>query len=132
MMGYKSIAVPGGCMGAWAGLAPPGPGISINRFSNLGELHGYWTAFKRFSSGRIAWQDLVMPTVKLLSDGYPITKQMEINLGFAEERMNHTSNIRSFFTNNATGKFYREGEILKNPQLAETYRKLAVSSDPVR
>lgn len=41
-LGYRSIATPG-------------------------ELHGYWTAFKRFGSGYVAWQDLVMPTVRLLN-----------------------------------------------------------------
>lgn len=34
--------------------------------------------------------------------------------------------------NNATGQLYKEGEILRNPVLAETYRRLAVSSDPVQ
>jgi gamma-glutamyltranspeptidase len=34
--------------------------------------------------------------------------------------------------NSATGKLWKEGEILKNPILGETYRRLAVSSDPVQ
>jgi gamma-glutamyltranspeptidase len=34
-----------------------------------GELHGLWTAFKRFGSGKIAWMDLLLPTVSLLNEG---------------------------------------------------------------
>jgi gamma-glutamyltranspeptidase len=37
-----------------------------------GEVHGLWTAFKRFGSGKIAWMDLLMPTVNLLTEGQAI------------------------------------------------------------
>ncbi|KAI1700767.1 gamma-glutamyltranspeptidase domain-containing protein [Ditylenchus destructor] len=105
--GYKSIAVPG-------------------------ELHGYWTAYKRYGSGRIAWQDLLMPTVHLLTNGYPTTKLMEYNLQVRQEEIMAEPSMRNFFVNNQTNELYKEGEVIKNPQLAETFRKLAVSPDPVR
>lgn len=54
-IGYKSIAVPG-------------------------ELHGLWTAFKRHGSGRISWHDLILPTVNILNNGYPVSKLMEDSL----------------------------------------------------
>ena len=40
--------------------------------------------------------------------------------------------MRNFFINNQTNDVYKEGEILKNPALAETLRRLATSTDPVR
>uniref|UniRef100_A0A915CL63 Uncharacterized protein n=1 Tax=Ditylenchus dipsaci TaxID=166011 RepID=A0A915CL63_9BILA len=105
--GYKSVATPG-------------------------ELHGYWTAYKRFGSGRISWQDLLIPTVHLLTNGYPVSKLMEVNLRIRQEEIMNEPSMRNFFVNNVTNELYKEGEVLKNPQLAETFRKLAISSDPVK
>ena len=34
--------------------------------------------------------------------------------------------------NNVTGELYKEGEIFKNPQLAETLEKVPIASDPVK
>ncbi|CAD5225610.1 unnamed protein product [Bursaphelenchus okinawaensis] len=96
-----------------------------------GELHGLWSAFKRFASGRIAWSDLLMPTVRLLNHGYPVTKLMEVNLEVREKEILASESMKSVFVNPKTGQLYKEGELLKNPKLAETYRKLATSSDPV-
>ncbi|KAH7730503.1 gamma-glutamyl transpeptidase precursor [Aphelenchoides avenae] len=106
-VGYKSVAVPG-------------------------ELHGYWKAFKAFGSGRIAWQDLLMPTIHLLNNGYPVTKLMEISLEKRKDEILAEPSMAKFFTNNQTGELYKEGEMLKNPVLAETLRQLATSPDPVR
>ncbi|KAI6190066.1 hypothetical protein M3Y97_00076500 [Aphelenchoides bicaudatus] len=106
--------------------------VGYRSIATPGELHGYWTAFKNYGSGNVAWQDLVMPTVRLLNDGYPVTGLMEKNLKIREQEILNEPTMRKFFVNNATGKLYKEGEILKNPVLGETYRRLAVSSDPVR
>lgn len=57
---------------------------------------------------------------------------MEKSLKFVEADIMNEDTMRKFFVNNATGKLYREGEILKNPVLGETYRRLAVSLDPVK
>lgn len=105
-VGYKSIATPG-------------------------ELHGLWTTYKRYASGRIAWQDLIMPTVNLLKNGYPTTKLMELNLEATKDDIWNEPTMRNFFINNQTNELYKEGEIIKNPILAETLRKLAVSVNPV-
>lgn len=107
--GYKSVAVPG-------------------------ELHGYWTAFKRYGSGKIAWMDLLMPTVNLLSEGFPTSKLMELNLKAFEESIVNGSHpgMRNQFVNPLNGELYREGEIMRDPELAETYKRLALSHDPVQ
>uniref|UniRef100_A0A7E4VUP2 Gamma-glutamyltranspeptidase 1 n=1 Tax=Panagrellus redivivus TaxID=6233 RepID=A0A7E4VUP2_PANRE len=105
--GYKSIATPG-------------------------EVHGFWTAFKRYGSGRIAWQDLIMPTVAHLRAGVPATKLMETNLNLVKSNIENEPTMRAFFINNVTGELYKEGEIMKNPVLADTLQRLATSSDPAK
>nr|CAD2187232.1 unnamed protein product [Meloidogyne enterolobii] len=79
--GYKSISVPG-------------------------ELHGLWTAYKRFGSGRITWNNLIMPTVHILNE-------------------------ETYFLIPSNDEYFREGQIIRNPQLAETLKKLALTNDPI-
>ncbi|VDM77427.1 unnamed protein product [Strongylus vulgaris] len=43
--------------------------IGYSSIGTPGFLHGIWTAYKRFGSGRIAWQDLLLPTIHLLERG---------------------------------------------------------------
>uniref|UniRef100_A0A183CG28 Gamma-glutamyltranspeptidase 1 n=1 Tax=Globodera pallida TaxID=36090 RepID=A0A183CG28_GLOPA len=107
--GYKSVATPG-------------------------LLHGFWTAFKRFGSGKIAWMDLLMPTVHLLSDGFPVSELMAKNLEENRERIVNGSHsgMRSHFTNPATGQLYREGELIRDNILAETLKRLALSHEPLQ
>ncbi|KAI6186520.1 hypothetical protein M3Y98_00141500 [Aphelenchoides besseyi] len=106
-VGYKAIGVPG-------------------------EVYGYWSLFKLYGSGRVAWQDLIYPTIRLLNEGYPATKLMQVNLELREKEIMEEPTMRSFFVNSRTGQLFKEGEIIRNPILAETYRKIAVSPDPVR
>uniref|UniRef100_A0A914HS08 Gamma-glutamyl transpeptidase n=1 Tax=Globodera rostochiensis TaxID=31243 RepID=A0A914HS08_GLORO len=107
--GYKSVATPG-------------------------LLHGFWTAFKRFGSGKIAWMDLLMPTVHLLSDGFPVSELMAKNLEENRERIINGSHsgMRSHFTNPATGQLYQEGELIRDNVLAETLKRLALSHEPLQ
>uniref|UniRef100_A0AC35FV63 Uncharacterized protein n=1 Tax=Panagrolaimus sp. PS1159 TaxID=55785 RepID=A0AC35FV63_9BILA len=116
-IGYKSIAKK---IKSYKSIATPG------------EVHGFWTLFKRYGSGKVAWQDLIFPTVKLLKDGYPVTKLMEKNLIIIKDVIEEEPTMKTFFVNRATGLLYKEGEIIKNPELAETLRKLAVSTDPLK
>ncbi|CAK5118210.1 unnamed protein product [Meloidogyne enterolobii] len=106
--GYKSISVPG-------------------------ELHGLWTAYKRFGSGRITWNNLIMPTVHLLNEGFPVTQALEkLSKEFMVKFANETNkDIRNLFLNPTNGDHYREGQIIRNPQLAETLKKLALTNDPI-
>lgn len=41
-----------------------------------GELNGLWTAYKKFGSGRIAWGDLLQPTIDLCMNGLPVSETL--------------------------------------------------------
>uniref|UniRef100_A0A914Y871 Gamma-glutamyltranspeptidase n=1 Tax=Panagrolaimus superbus TaxID=310955 RepID=A0A914Y871_9BILA len=41
-----------------------------------GELHGYWTIFTRYGSGRVPWKDLVDPSIKLARNGFPVSSNL--------------------------------------------------------
>ncbi|KAL3091694.1 hypothetical protein niasHT_024276 [Heterodera trifolii] len=108
-LGYKSVATPG-------------------------LLHGFWTSFKRFGSGKIAWMDLLMPTVHLLTDGFPVSKLMEKTLETYSEKIINSSHLgmRNHFINPATGDLYKEGEQMRDGILAETLKRLALSHEPLQ
>nr|CAD2157895.1 unnamed protein product [Meloidogyne enterolobii] len=98
-----------------------------------GELHGLWTAYKRFGSGRITWNNLIMPTVHLLNEGFPVSQALEkLSKKYSDKFANETNkDIRNLFLNPTNGDHYREGQIIRNPQLAETLKKLALTNDPI-
>uniref|UniRef100_A0A915NE72 Uncharacterized protein n=1 Tax=Meloidogyne javanica TaxID=6303 RepID=A0A915NE72_MELJA len=98
-----------------------------------GELHGLWTAYKRFGSGRITWNNLIMPTVDLLNEGFPVSQALEkLSKKYSDKFANETNkDIRNLFLNPSNGEYFREGQIIRNPQLAETLKKLALTNDPI-
>uniref|UniRef100_A0A914QWK2 Uncharacterized protein n=1 Tax=Panagrolaimus davidi TaxID=227884 RepID=A0A914QWK2_9BILA len=51
---------------------------------------------------------------------------------YFKDDIENVPDLKNFFTNNATGEFYKEGEICKNPELAKTLTKLALSNDPIK
>uniref|UniRef100_A0A1I8B9B3 Gamma-glutamyltransferase n=1 Tax=Meloidogyne hapla TaxID=6305 RepID=A0A1I8B9B3_MELHA len=106
--GYKSVSIPG-------------------------VLHGLWTAYKRFGSGKITWNNLIMPTVHLLNEGFPASQALEkLSKKYSDKFNNETNKeIRNLFLNPTNGHHFREGQIIRNPLLAETYKKLALTNDPI-
>uniref|UniRef100_A0A914WJ81 Gamma-glutamyltranspeptidase 1 n=1 Tax=Plectus sambesii TaxID=2011161 RepID=A0A914WJ81_9BILA len=103
--GYRAIAVPG-------------------------ELHGYWTAFTRFGSGKLQWKELVQPTIDLCLNGFPVSSFLAHVIKVKEVLINEVPSM-GIFKNPSTGKILEAGDIMKLPELAATLRKIADSSDPV-
>ncbi|KAK6053446.1 hypothetical protein COOONC_09050, partial [Cooperia oncophora] len=57
-------------------------------FLNLGyraiatpsELHGFWTVFKKFGSGKVKWARLFEPSIKLAMNGFPVSSNLAMQL----------------------------------------------------
>lgn len=104
----------------WRALAVPG------------ELHGLRTAFEQFGSGAVTWQSLIEPTIQLLEEGYPTSHALARSLKEKEQRILKEPTMKEF-VNPATGRVYRAGEQIKTRKnLAETFRRLANSTDPIK
>uniref|UniRef100_A0A915AFG4 Uncharacterized protein n=1 Tax=Parascaris univalens TaxID=6257 RepID=A0A915AFG4_PARUN len=117
---------------SWFNANPSDAVVGYKSIATPGELHGLWTIFKRFGSGRIAWQDLLMPTVNLLNSGYPVSAFMEQLLQYKRESILNEPTMMHAFMNPLTNDLYKEGDLLRNMELAQTLRRLAISSDPVK
>ncbi|XP_064092975.1 scoloptoxin SSD14-like isoform X3 [Macrobrachium nipponense] len=92
-----------------------------------GEVRGYYEFYKKFG-GRIPWNELLEPSIKLCEEGHPVNWHMARALKFgASDIMQEPS--MSVFINPETGEVYKEGEILKRPKLGQTLRVLQYEPD---
>ncbi|KAI6171922.1 Gamma-glutamyltranspeptidase domain containing protein [Aphelenchoides besseyi] len=107
VFGYRSIAVPG-------------------------ELHGYFTAFTNHGSGKVTWESLFEPAIALARDGFPVSSNLAMVLQKLEAQIGQDEDMRRVFFDKRTNKPYEEGDIMKRQRLAETLRKLATASDPIK
>uniref|UniRef100_A0A1I7XGS7 Tyrosine-protein phosphatase domain-containing protein n=1 Tax=Heterorhabditis bacteriophora TaxID=37862 RepID=A0A1I7XGS7_HETBA len=62
-----------------------------------GELHGLWTEFNHFSSGKVTWKSLIQPTIELMEE---------------EKYIMQESTMKDFI-NPETGKVYKAGQQIK-------------------
>ncbi|XP_038058650.1 glutathione hydrolase 1 proenzyme-like isoform X1 [Patiria miniata] len=87
-----------------------------------GELAGYWTAHQRY--GVLPWRDLFQPAIRLAEEGYVIGKALAGIITARESIIRADPNLSELFVD-STGEIRKEGDMITNLKLAETYKKLA-------
>uniref|UniRef100_A0A914ZDQ3 Gamma-glutamyltransferase n=1 Tax=Panagrolaimus superbus TaxID=310955 RepID=A0A914ZDQ3_9BILA len=97
-----------------------------------GEIHGFWTAFKQFGSGRISWKDIFEPSIKLARRGFPVSKSLALVLKQKEKDIFGDEHMRNHFVNPKTKNLFEEGEIIKRETLANTLELIGNAEDPVK
>ncbi len=87
-----------------------------------GTVAGMWKAHQRL--GRLDWADLVEPAIRLAAEGFPSTWAMQ---GWLESLGGRPDGLydatREAFLKNGTD-MYEPGEMFKQPDLAETLRRI--------
>ncbi|KAK3597993.1 hypothetical protein CHS0354_042347 [Potamilus streckersoni] len=85
-----------------------------------GEVRGYFEAVGRF--GRLNIKDVFQPAIDMARTGFKVPKSLEKALAASDpvEMKQKYGEGWNFFINPATNSSYKEGEILKLPQLAKT------------
>uniref|UniRef100_A0A0N5BFC2 Gamma-glutamyltranspeptidase 1 n=1 Tax=Strongyloides papillosus TaxID=174720 RepID=A0A0N5BFC2_STREA len=96
-----------------------------------GELHGLWTAFKKFGSGKVSWKTLLEPSILLAKRGFPVSLHLADSLQKKKKYIMEDEGIKKMLINKKTGELYVEGEIMKRPLLADTLKSLAEAENPV-
>uniref|UniRef100_A0AC35GWL6 Gamma-glutamyltransferase n=1 Tax=Panagrolaimus sp. PS1159 TaxID=55785 RepID=A0AC35GWL6_9BILA len=97
-----------------------------------GEIHGFWTAFKKFGSGRISWKEIFEPSIKLAKTGFPVSTSLALVLKQKEADILADEHMRKEFTNPKTGQLFEDGEIMKRETLANTLEIIANAEDPIK
>lgn len=88
-----------------------------------GELMGYAELHKRY--GRLAWAELVRPTVELCRNGFLVTEFLAVNLEKFRTAIMASSDLREMFVNPRTGELYRKDERMYRWKLADTLSLIA-------
>ena len=87
-----------------------------------GTLAGFDLAFKKHGSGKISWRQLVEPARLLAQNGYVLTKRLtDLFISYKEHLAKYPDSNRIFLNG---GKYYGEGDVFKQPELAQTLGRI--------
>lgn len=94
-----------------------------------GELAGYWAAHQRF--GRLPWEEVVKPTLKICQHGYNMTQHQYDSLNFRPEIIRKDKLLNDLFVNPDTDKFYPRGSTIIQSQICKTLEIIAENGGDV-
>jgi gamma-glutamyltranspeptidase / glutathione hydrolase len=87
-----------------------------------GTVAGMAFALKKYGSGKLTWSELIEPARRLAVNGFVVTHRTEKRLEDYQAILSRFADSRRIFLRE--GKLYREGEILRQPELAATLGRL--------
>ncbi len=87
-----------------------------------GTLSGFDLAFTKYGSGKLKWQDLVRPARLIAENGYRLTFRLAEQLRSKKETLSRFEDSKRIFLN--SGKYYREDDLFKQPELAQTLGRI--------
>ncbi|MBL8124999.1 MAG: gamma-glutamyltransferase [Blastocatellia bacterium] len=89
-----------------------------------GTLAGFDLAFKKYGSGKIKWRDLVEPARVIAQNGYVLSDRLvRLFISYKETLSKYPESNRIFLRN---GNYFKEGDVLRQPELAETLSRISV------
>jgi gamma-glutamyltranspeptidase/glutathione hydrolase len=86
-----------------------------------GTVRGMELALKKYGSGKLSWAQLIEPARQLAS-GFTVTYSLARSLRGNSDYLSQYPETKRIYLNN--GKFYNEGEIFRQPDLAATFARL--------
>jgi gamma-glutamyltranspeptidase / glutathione hydrolase len=83
---------------------------------------GLEMAFKKYGSGKISWSQLVEPARLLAQNGYVLSFRLaNLFKAYKDNLLKYPESTRIFLNG---GKFYEEGDVFKQPDLAKTLDRM--------
>jgi gamma-glutamyltranspeptidase/glutathione hydrolase len=89
-----------------------------------GTVRGMELALKKYGSGKLSWSQLVEPA-RHLANGFTVTNSLARGLRGNSEYLSQYPETKRIYLN--SGKYYREGETFRQPDLAATFARLQSS-----
>ncbi|MEJ7860216.1 MAG: gamma-glutamyltransferase [Pyrinomonadaceae bacterium] len=83
---------------------------------------GFDLAFKKYGSKKISWAQLVEPSRKIAQNGYILSYRLANLLKAYRENLEKYEDSKKIFLKG--GAFYKEGELFKQPELAQTLARI--------
>jgi gamma-glutamyltranspeptidase/glutathione hydrolase len=87
-----------------------------------GTVAGLEMALKKYGSGRFTWRQLIEPARRLAVEGFTLSHRIAGTLKDNERKLSQYEASRRIFLNN--GKTFKEGDVLRQPELAMTLARL--------
>ena len=103
--------------------------LGLLSIATPGELAGYWHMFNKYGSKKITWKRLFHDAINFAKNGFPVGRHLEEAISQKRDFIMAYNNLKNVYYNQKTDDFYKHGEILKQPKLAETLTNLSLAKD---
>src|SRR5437660_12472145 len=87
-----------------------------------GTVRGMELALKKYGSGKRTWTQLIEPARRLAANGFTVNYALARSLRGSREYLSKYPETKRIYLND--GKFYNEGEVFVQPELAATFLRL--------
>src|SRR2546423_1013626 len=87
-----------------------------------GTVRGMELALKKYGSHRLTWSQLIEPARRLAANGFKVTNTLARGLRGNREYLSKYPETKRIYLRN--GKFYDEGDLFVQPDLAATFARL--------
>jgi gamma-glutamyltranspeptidase / glutathione hydrolase len=87
-----------------------------------GTVRGMELALKKYGSGKLTWAQLIEPARQLAGRGFTVTNELARSLYSNREYLEKYAETKRIYLK--SGKFYQEGELFRQPELAATFARL--------
>jgi gamma-glutamyltranspeptidase / glutathione hydrolase len=86
-----------------------------------GTVRGMELALKKYGSGKVTWSQLIEPA-RRLANGFNVTNSLARSLRGNNDYLSQYAETKRIYLNG--GKFYNEGDVFRQPDLAATFARL--------
>src|SRR3989475_5602025 len=87
-----------------------------------GTVRGMELALKKYGSHRLTWSQLIEPARILAANGFRVTYTLSRGLRGNKDYLSKYPETKRIYLN--SGKFYNEGDVFRQPDLAATFARL--------
>jgi gamma-glutamyltranspeptidase/glutathione hydrolase len=87
-----------------------------------GTVRGMELALKKYGSGKLTWTQLIEPARRLAANGFTVNYNLSRSLRGSREYLSKYAETKRIYLSN--GKFYNEGDVFVQPDLAATFARL--------
>jgi gamma-glutamyltranspeptidase/glutathione hydrolase len=87
-----------------------------------GTVRGMELALRKYGSGKLTWAQLVEPARQLAGRGFTVTHELARSLYSNREYLEKYAETKRIYLKG--GRFYQEGELFPQPELAATFARL--------
>ena len=99
-----------------------GPLVGYRAAGVPGTVRGMELALKNYGSGKLSWAQLLEPARGLAANGFRVTYALARSLRGNNDYLSQYAETKRIYLND--GKFYDEGELFHQPDLAATFSRL--------